>query len=164
MPLELTPFYDRAVIKDPDEYEAAYLNEWLKLGGPNNRSLMLSEIIEVPSDSVRDTFELTRNNIERLRKHVGNHDGHEYSKGSVRFSTFSIVCGYTWVCLVKALEKLKGNKEMMVYSVDCRPRLKPAIPSTYFGNCVGGSMVFVKADDIVGGHGWSRLWWHLLNP
>lgn len=51
LPLELTPFYDRALINNPEEYEAAILNAWLNIDGPNKRNLMVREI-EVPGGSV----------------------------------------------------------------------------------------------------------------
>ncbi|KAF3444867.1 hypothetical protein FNV43_RR14560 [Rhamnella rubrinervis] len=46
-----------------------------------------------------------------------------------------------------------SSRKKLVYTVDCRPRLKLAIPSTCFGNCVGGGLEFVEADDLVGEDG-----------
>ncbi|KAL5552550.1 hypothetical protein UlMin_039951 [Ulmus minor] len=91
---ELEPFYERSLIKDPVGLEELYTNQWLSLDGPNNKSLILWER-KVPSDSVRGTFILTRANSETFRK-LGKGDH------TIRVSTFSLACAYTWVCLVQA--------------------------------------------------------------
>nr|XP_048328103.1 phenolic glucoside malonyltransferase 1-like isoform X2 [Ziziphus jujuba var. spinosa] len=69
LPPELIPFYDRTVIKDPAELEVIHLNELLKQDGPNNRSLTLREA-QVKPGLVRATFELRREEIEKLRNFV----------------------------------------------------------------------------------------------
>ena len=41
---ELTPSFDRMVIKDPAGLEANFLNQWLNLDGPHNKSLKVWEL------------------------------------------------------------------------------------------------------------------------
>lgn len=144
LPDRLTPFYDRTVIKDPGEVEATFLEAWLKQAGPENRSLKLMES-PVPPSSVRATFELSREDIEKLREYVS---GRSSKNGPIRLSTFSVVCGYTWSCIAKSSEISKGKKTILAYNVDCRSRLKPAVPPTYFGNCVIFGMAVAKAEDL----------------
>ncbi|XP_060672544.1 phenolic glucoside malonyltransferase 1-like [Ziziphus jujuba] len=135
LPPDLTPFYDRAAIKDPAELEVIYSNAWLKQGGPNNRSLMLKKD-HVQPGLVRATFELSGEQIQKLRNFVSadqNRSKHQVQ----RISTFSLVFGYTFVCLQRATETKEKNT-MLAFSVDARSRLKPAIPPTYFGNCISG--------------------------
>ncbi|KAK4602417.1 hypothetical protein RGQ29_011461 [Quercus rubra] len=50
---ELTPSFDRMVIKDPAGLEANLLNQWLNLDGPHNKSLKVWELT-TPLDLVRD--------------------------------------------------------------------------------------------------------------
>ena len=144
---ELTPFYDRAVVKDPAGLEAIYATAWLNEKGPNNRSLMVWELKLQPG-LVRGTFELTGENIEKLKKTL--------SKESVplHISTFSITCSYTCICLAKALG-IREKKTHLGFNVDCRSRLKPALPATYFGNCITGRGAFVETEGLLGEDGLS---------
>uniref|UniRef100_A0A2N9GF85 Uncharacterized protein n=1 Tax=Fagus sylvatica TaxID=28930 RepID=A0A2N9GF85_FAGSY len=68
---DLTPSFDRMVIKDPSRLETIYLNQWLNLDGPHNRSLKVWDL-KTPPDVVRGTFELTRTNLEKLRQLITN--------------------------------------------------------------------------------------------
>nr|XP_048328102.1 phenolic glucoside malonyltransferase 1-like isoform X1 [Ziziphus jujuba var. spinosa] len=145
LPPELIPFYDRTVIKDPAELEVIHLNELLKQDGPNNRSLTLREA-QVKPGLVRATFELRREEIEKLRNFVSA--SQNTSKHPVRISTFSLVCGYTIVCLQRAIET-RGEISIFLFSVDARSRLKPTIPLTYFGNCITGCPVVAETEKVI---------------
>jgi hypothetical protein len=59
MPPELTPSFDRTVVKDPAGLEGIFVNQWMNHDGPNNKSLMVWELKASP-DLVRGTFLLTR--------------------------------------------------------------------------------------------------------
>lgn len=145
---ELMPFYNRAVIKDPAGVEAIYVNEWLNHGGPNNKSLMTWDS-QVAPGTVRGTFELSRANIEKLRKSVCPAD----DSSSKRPSTFSLTCGYTWVCLEKARVVTSGERAIFGFSIDARSRLKPTIHPTYFGNCIAGRHVVAETEELAGENG-----------
>nr|XP_048327639.1 phenolic glucoside malonyltransferase 1-like [Ziziphus jujuba var. spinosa] len=147
---ELTPFFDRSVIQDPCGAEEVYLNDCVNRVGPNNRSLMPLEQ-QVPPDSVRGTFELSREKIEKLKKSMFVNII-DKAKHGVHVSTFSVICGYTWVCLAKAL-KMKEKETMLVFSADCRSRLKPNLPTTYFGNCLESRSVVVETQVLLGEDG-----------
>ncbi|KAF3444871.1 hypothetical protein FNV43_RR14564 [Rhamnella rubrinervis] len=142
---ELTPFYDRTVIKDPAGLETIYADAWLNASGPNNRSLTLMDR-PIELGAVRGTFELSGEDVEKLRKSVR---GSEHSK---RRSTFSIICGYAWACVEKAKEK-RETRAALVFPVDCRHRLKPRIHPTYFGNCIAGAFVGVETEELLGENG-----------
>ncbi|RXH68252.1 hypothetical protein DVH24_028399 [Malus domestica] len=153
-----SPSYDRKLIKDPAGLQAIYLNEWLRLGGPNNRSLMPLEV-KGSGDSIRGTFEFTSAKIQMLRHSVmaammakekkkqSDHDSKQ-----LHLSTFSLTCAYTWVCLVRA-EDTKTDKVLFAINVDCRPRLDPPLPVTYFGNCVAAHRAVAETKDLLGEDG-----------
>lgn len=142
---ELTPSFDRSTIKDPDELESFYLNHWVattKLDSKSNpRSLkLLPNLLGVPPKLVRATFQLSRENIEKLREAVVSYHQHGAAglqpTREVRLSTFVLTCAYLSVCLVKARG---GDANRMVYflvAADCRSRLDPPISQNYFGNGV----------------------------
>ncbi|XP_062029554.1 phenolic glucoside malonyltransferase 2-like [Rosa rugosa] len=148
LPDQLKPFYDRSLIQDQKGLGALFANQYQAMDGPNNRSLMVWEL-QVPQDSIRGTFELTRAFIQSLRGHVLAAIG---SDTILRLSTFSLACAYTWVCLVKAEETIE-DKARIIFSVDCRSRLDPPLPATYFGNCLVGCLVVAETKDLLGEDG-----------
>ncbi|XP_057953193.1 malonyl-CoA:anthocyanidin 5-O-glucoside-6''-O-malonyltransferase-like [Malania oleifera] len=159
LPPELTPFYGRADIGDPKGIKQRYLDGWEKSGGPNaNRSLTLIDEFNAPSNTIRGTFMLRPDDIEKLRERVGQTliERKKKKQELPRLSTFVLTCAYVWVCLVKAegLESKDGLAHTcFLFSADCRGRLEPPIPATYFGNCVGGGFARVKVGDVAGEDG-----------
>lgn len=145
LPPELTPFYDRDVVKDPNDFASKYASDWLKQGGPNNKSFMVWNL-PVPEGSTRGVFHLSRANIEKLKQLVlTKHKG----KGKLHLSTFVVSLGYAWVCRVKA-DGTKCKNVGLALNVDCRPRLEPPLPPTYFGNCIAARMPAVETRELLG--------------
>ncbi|KAL4382645.1 Malonyl-CoA:anthocyanidin 5-O-glucoside-6''-O-malonyltransferase [Arachis hypogaea] len=105
LPPELSPFLDREIVEDPKGVEAKYLSDWLKQGGPNNRSLKVWNL-QGPQDSIR----------------------------------------------AKA-EKVNTNRVFVGLNVDCRSRLDPPLPPTYFGNCIGGRLAVAETKGLLGEDG-----------
>ncbi|XP_035551179.1 phenolic glucoside malonyltransferase 1-like [Juglans regia] len=150
---ELTPCYDRMVIKDPIGLEAIYLNQWMNENGPNNKSLMVWEL-KTPPDTVRGTFKLTRANLEKLRQLIMTSmlEDKNKQKQPLHLSTFTLTCAYTFVCLAKA-EQPRDTKYLTAFSVDARHRLEDPIPGTYFGNCVAGRIATLEGNELSGEEG-----------
>ncbi|XP_058739298.1 phenolic glucoside malonyltransferase 1-like [Vicia villosa] len=152
LPNEFRPFYDRKVINDPDGLEAKYLSAWLKQGGTNNRSLKVWDL-EVPEDSVRGLFQLSRLDIEKLKKFVvSKQKGARNENENLHLSTFLVSIAYACVCRVKA-EEIKNKNVIIALNIDCRNRLDPPIPATYFGNCIGARLAVVETSEILGEDG-----------
>ncbi|RHN44430.1 putative anthocyanin 5-O-glucoside 6'''-O-malonyltransferase [Medicago truncatula] len=93
LPHEFCPFYDRKVIKDPNELEEKYLSDWLKQGGTNNKSLMVWDL-QVPEDSFRGLFQLSRSDIKKLKEFVVlKQEGTRNENKSLHLSTFVLSIG-----------------------------------------------------------------------
>ncbi|KAL6139880.1 hypothetical protein ACLB2K_058181 [Fragaria x ananassa] len=152
LPDQLKPFYDRTVVHDPTGLGlgSLYANEWRKMDGPDNKRVMIWDMKAPPPESVRRIFEFTRPKIQTLRQIVLDA---KVSHPIVHLSTFTLVCAYMWVCLVKAQEVDAEKMTIQAFSVDCRARLDPPIPANYFGNCVTGAAGFVKAKELLGEDG-----------
>ncbi|KAM5581193.1 phenolic glucoside malonyltransferase 2 [Rosa sericea] len=152
LPSSLVPFYDRTVVKDLAGLGELYsIHHQNKEGRTDNRSL---SIVSFPKASdreelIRGTFEFTRAFIQTLRGHVVSKMA---SDSSLHLSTFSLVCAYTWVCMVKA-EEIKGEKTVVIFGVDSRSRLDPPIPATYFGNCIVGRVAVAETKGLLGEDG-----------
>ncbi|TQD95256.1 hypothetical protein C1H46_019048 [Malus baccata] len=151
----LLPSYDRMAIKDPAGLHAILSNDWLRYSGSNNRTLMSLGFTGAGS-LIRGSFEITRAKIESLRQSVMSMMAKEKQQAGhsvqLHLSTFSLTCAYIWVCLVKA-EEIKTKKVLLIFSVDCRSRLDPPLPATYFGNCIVARGVIAETDDLMGEDG-----------
>ncbi|KAF2282709.1 hypothetical protein GH714_043685 [Hevea brasiliensis] len=160
---ELIPVLDRSLIQDPEGLYMIYLNNWLeaKLPGLNTinpKSLKLFQGKGVPPNSVRSTFELSREDIQKLRRKViyqleGLHEEDSNQIKSTHFSTFALSFAYTLVCVVKARMPERKRKIVFAFAADCRARLDPPIPPNYFGNCVKGLPIFTDAEALLGDDG-----------
>lgn len=71
----------------------------------------------------------------------------------LRFSTFALTCGYVWVCLVRARGDRGDETICFSFSADCRNRLEPPVPETYFGNCIASAFAEAKGRDLAGEEG-----------
>jgi len=152
LPHEFCPFFDRNVIKDPNELEAKYLSDWSKQGGTNNRSLMVWDR-QVPEDSFRGLFQLSRLNIKKLKEFVvSKQKGTRNEKKNLHLSTFVVSIAYAWVCRMKA-EEIENKNAMMALNIDCRNHLEPPTPATYFGNCIGRRLAIVETSELLGEDG-----------
>ncbi|KAL5739224.1 hypothetical protein ACOSQ2_028404 [Xanthoceras sorbifolium] len=150
--LELTPSFDRTVIKDPAGADVSFVQKWFGLGGqysstPNSRSLKVFPSIGTVKNWVRATFVLTRDDFKKLRDRVHEHEVRESKK--LHLSTFVLTCAYVFVCMVKARGGDGDRQVLLGFTADYRARLDPPIPSNYFGNCVGTAVVFAKARDFM---------------
>lgn len=117
------PLYER-VIKHPALDEIYLKKEKLENFGDDYQPLCLSG----PSDNVRATLVLTRPIINLMKKWVST------KLPELQYvSSFTVACAYVWSSIAKS-----RNDELQVFGfvVDCRARLVPAIPASYFGNCV----------------------------
>ncbi|KAF4375984.1 hypothetical protein F8388_010130 [Cannabis sativa] len=141
---ELTPFYDRTVIKDPSGFDMKFLNYWI--GNPGSTSSdcrnnpKLYEFYQFPSsggpsDLYRATFELSRSDIDKLRQRVSSN--WDSSKPELQLSSFVLTYAYVFYCIIKATEGDESKRKVILgFVADYRNRLTPPVPENYFGNCV----------------------------
>nr|GEU72225.1 malonyl-coenzyme A:anthocyanin 3-O-glucoside-6''-O-malonyltransferase-like [Tanacetum cinerariifolium] len=62
-----------------------------------------------------------------------------------------IACAYMWNCMVKLHNK--DEIALFVFAIDCRSRMNPPIPATYFGNCLTSCMTTTRTNLINGKEG-----------
>ena len=150
LPPELTPCFDRTVVKDPDGIDLIYLKHWMSGSSSNRRSLNVMPVKpeNYYSNLVRMTFELNREDINKLRDKV-NEVLYSTQGGAQYLSSFVITCAHVFVWLVKARDVEANTTVRFVITTDCRSRLDPPIPANYFGNCTGGEFGEAKASDFM---------------
>ncbi|XP_010265764.1 PREDICTED: anthocyanin 5-aromatic acyltransferase-like [Nelumbo nucifera] len=151
LPTESLPIYDRTLIKDPKGIEKIFLSQLVKFfhsetdsHESGERRLKVVDFMSPPK-VVRATFQLNGDNVARLRGRIWAMRKKQEQLPQPRLSTFTVVCAYTWVCLVQA-----GNERFrFLINVDCRSRLDPPLPATYFGNCIGTRIVNAERADLL---------------
>lgn len=150
LPTELTPFYDRSVIKDPIGLDLLYLNQWKDF--TSSSSLMIIQNIrDFPEDLVRATFDLTRENINKLREKVMTVLDHK-GKLPLHLSSFVVTMAYVSTCLINARGGESEQRDVCLgFAADGRSRLDPPVPENYFGNCVSFQITEAKAMKFVDG-------------
>ncbi|OAY60213.1 phenolic glucoside malonyltransferase 1-like [Manihot esculenta] len=62
---ELIPVFDRSLIQDPEGLSMIYLNNWSEADSPTSLKLLQGK--EVPPNSVRSTFELSSQDIQKTQ-------------------------------------------------------------------------------------------------
>ncbi|KAH1040001.1 hypothetical protein J1N35_041744 [Gossypium stocksii] len=156
LPPELTPSFDRSNIKDPTGLDMLFLNKWLAIfdedQGPNTRSLKLPYQFPPGSqEMVRGRFEFSSKDVQQLREKALSKLVNTNEK-KYHLSTFVLTLAYIATCLVKT----KGECDRVVvidFGVDCRSRLDPSLPLTYFGACVMNYSSSTEARNFMGGNG-----------
>ncbi|KAI0493572.1 hypothetical protein KFK09_023691 [Dendrobium nobile] len=102
---------------------------------------------------VHATFTLRKNHILQLKELVHTKQV-EQGKPSYHLSAFVVACAYVWRCLVKTRGCEDGEiNQYFGIVVDWRSRMRPSIPSNYFGNCLVAFLTELKATQLVGNDG-----------
>ncbi|XP_044468139.1 malonyl-CoA:anthocyanidin 5-O-glucoside-6''-O-malonyltransferase-like [Mangifera indica] len=149
---ELIPSFDRTIIKDPAGIDLEYINNWF--GYTNSRSLKVLPNIIPNSDCVRATFELTREDIQKIRNRVlfmlNKDDEKEEDRApeQLHLSTFLLTLAYVFVCMVKARRGEDNRSVIFAFTADYRTRLSPLVPLNYVGNCVMPHLCTATARDL----------------
>ncbi|XP_060202454.1 phenolic glucoside malonyltransferase 1-like [Lycium barbarum] len=145
---EFIPFYDRSLIKDPYEQGMAIWDEIMKKNKPEMR-----DIIVTPLDKVRGTFIIGQDNITKLKNLILSR-----RPSLTHVTSFTITCAYIWTCLIKSEATIKEEinenvLEIFAFVADCRSRLSPPLPPSYFGNCLVTLVTKASRLDLVGTEG-----------
>ncbi|KAH9678460.1 Malonyl-CoA:anthocyanidin 5-O-glucoside-6''-O-malonyltransferase [Citrus sinensis] len=150
---ELTPCFDRTVIKDPDGIDMVYVKHWMDFtGSSDTRSLkVLATAVdkEGSSDFVRKTFELSGEDIKKLRDKVNKINNEAGESKQLHLSTFVLTCAHAYVCQIRAKRVEANTTVEFAVGGDCRGRLDPPVPTNYFGNCIGSVIAEAKASDMI---------------
>ncbi|OIT39989.1 PREDICTED: malonyl-coenzyme:anthocyanin 5-O-glucoside-6'''-O-malonyltransferase-like [Nicotiana attenuata] len=145
---EFVPFYDRSVIKDPYGLGKSIWDEIKKY------KLVLCDTT-TPPDKVRGTFIVSRDDILKLKNLILSR-----RPNLTHVTSFTVTCAYIWTCLIKS-EAATGEEidengvEFFGCAADCRARVNPPIPQTYFGNCIVGYVARTRHADLAGKEGFT---------
>ncbi|CAN1231983.1 Coumaroyl-CoA:anthocyanidin 3-O-glucoside-6''-O-coumaroyltransferase 1 [Linum perenne] len=139
------PYLDRGLIKDQRNLESIFLEQIWKSPLPWDENSVHDKLV----DKVRATFVIDAEDISRLKKSVK-----ASSFKTVKASSFVVVSAFLWINLAK-LQPAGDDDEIYTFFflADCRGRIEPKVPTTYFGNCLVGVNVLLRRRDLVGDGG-----------
>ncbi|CAN0914782.1 Coumaroyl-CoA:anthocyanidin 3-O-glucoside-6''-O-coumaroyltransferase 1 [Linum grandiflorum] len=135
------PVLDRGLIKDPKNYRKLFLDQIWKFAAPWDENSVHDKLL----DKVRATFVIGGEDISRLKKLANG-------------SAFVVASAFVWTNLTKSLAEEEDDDDKIdsyVFPADCRGRIEPKVPTTYFGNCLGGVLVSLRRRDLVGDGGFA---------
>ncbi|KAI9187376.1 hypothetical protein LWI28_027375 [Acer negundo] len=139
----------KTVIKDPTDADVSFVEKLFGLDGiysSNSRSLKVFPTFGKIKSLVRGTFELTREDLKKLRNRVEEYYQVKESKNKIHLSTFVLTCAYVFVCMVKARGGDRDREVIIGFTADYRARLEPPTTSNNFENCV---VSFLKAENLM---------------
>ncbi|KDP27251.1 hypothetical protein JCGZ_19950 [Jatropha curcas] len=156
---ELTPCFDRTDFQDPEGLDMVYLNNWLeaKLPGFNDtpKSLKLLPADNSLSNLARATFDLSPEDIKKLRQKLLSQLDDPNQTKTMHLSTFVLSYAYTLVCIAKA-RMFEGKRKIIIaFAADWRDRLDPPLPKNYIGCCVTTNPIFTEAETLIDENGFS---------
>ncbi|RWR78431.1 phenolic glucoside malonyltransferase 2-like protein [Cinnamomum micranthum f. kanehirae] len=134
------PSFDRSLVKDVKGLKKILLTQTadFKMEETLKGTDVANEV-----HPVRATFVVGRAQIERLRQRV------LASRPELPHCTpFVLTCAHVWVCMVKARGDIGDKTVHFIFAVDCRARLDPTVPATYFANCIGLAFAEAKGCDL----------------
>ncbi|XP_068638397.1 phenolic glucoside malonyltransferase 2-like [Aristolochia californica] len=142
------PSFDRSVVGELQQLRRDFLDYIKRIEIPESSNNPVAERVPV-GRVVLATFVLTRFQIQKLRDLVSS-GGRDVGP---RPSTFVLTLTYTWLCLIKARGLSERKSVYCGFAADFRTRLRPQVPDTFFGNCIGAIFAEGRTTDLTRGDG-----------
>ncbi|KAJ1255111.1 hypothetical protein BS78_K289700 [Paspalum vaginatum] len=122
---------------------------------PANLPLPIQQASNVkPGRLGRETFVLGADDIWALKRRI---DGLAPSANNTKpVSAFVALSALSWTAFVRAKGLAAGEDTHLLFQVDLRARLRPAVSAGYIGNCVRGCVASADAGELVGEEGLLR--------
>ncbi|CAN1844035.1 Coumaroyl-CoA:anthocyanidin 3-O-glucoside-6''-O-coumaroyltransferase 1 [Linum perenne] len=140
------PCHDKELIKENRVLEDAFLDSFWSFKSPWDEESIRRGF----AGKVRATFSISADRISRMKAFVTD-------KGNkiVKASSFVVVSAFLWINLAKLQADDVDDDKIYTYYffADCRGRIEPKVPATYFGNCLIGVEVSLRRKDLVGDGG-----------
>ncbi|XP_074358266.1 malonyl-coenzyme A:anthocyanin 3-O-glucoside-6''-O-malonyltransferase-like [Apium graveolens] len=150
------PSFERSSIKDPHDLSTLMV----KVLGPRiteqiEKLLPQEDIVQDSTKiMVKTTFFLTGGSIQDLKKTILT------KRPTITYlSSFTAACAYLWTCFAKTRATIGGEVHNLDecqnfgFTMDCRARLDPPLPASYFGNCLAPCLGVLTGRVLVGDEG-----------
>ncbi|PAN05981.1 hypothetical protein PAHAL_1G183900 [Panicum hallii] len=144
------PVIDRALIPDPRGLYDIYLKSLPPMISDDGFEF----VSKAPSsfeDKLVATFTLPQNLLVSIKTAVAGEAARRGITPPPRCSSILATYGFIWSCYCRAMRAgttPRRKTSYFLFSVDQRPRLKPAIPGTYFGNCLCPAIATAPEEEV----------------
>lgn len=91
-------------------------------------------------------FKFSESDIDRIKAKVNSHPADE---GSKPFSTFQSLSSHVWNAVTRARQLKPEDYTVFTVFADCRKRLDPPMPESYFGNLIQAIFTITAAGLLV---------------
>ncbi|KAG6386979.1 hypothetical protein SASPL_152161 [Salvia splendens] len=141
------PVFDRSLINYPPKLDSLY---WKN----SQRMPLQSRHPSLPTNRIRSTYSFTQSEIQNLKSSI-----QEKLPNTTRLSSFVAIAAYIWSTLAKSLRSASADNEnddgdaFFLIPIDLRPRLDPAVPGNYFGNCLSFALPRIGRRELAGEEG-----------
>ncbi|KAK1265983.1 Phenolic glucoside malonyltransferase 1 [Acorus gramineus] len=143
--------FDRAVVGHPRNSDIC--RNYLDLFSPSRPTMAIHNFVD-PSKMARRTFIITTKMIQSLKRIATetDRDGDSSQTKKKPPSTFVAVAAHAWTCITRARATEDGQSTLF-FMADCRSRVDPPIPQSFFGNCVKACNMKSSVADLLAGEG-----------
>ncbi|GLJ39665.1 hypothetical protein SUGI_0810890 [Cryptomeria japonica] len=90
-------------------------------------------------------FHFTAQTISKLKR-----EANQGASKDPKISSFQALCAHIWLAITRARGLLPTEETTFKLPVDCRPRIVPPLPSSYFGNAIQMVGTSIKAGELLG--------------
>ncbi|XP_057480855.1 BAHD acyltransferase DCR-like [Actinidia eriantha] len=105
----------------------------LDLSPPSDAPTHTNGDVTVPAPPLRvRVFKFSESAIDQIKSQTNS----TQSDGSKPFSTFQSISTHVWRAVTRARELKPGDITVFTVFADCRKRVDPPMPETYFGNLI----------------------------
>ncbi|VFQ87269.1 unnamed protein product [Cuscuta campestris] len=137
--MTLPPFIDRTVLKSRDPPRPEFHHIEYQPPPTLNTSFENKNVV---SETVVSIFKLTKDQISALKAN-SIEDANE-----IAYSSYEMLSGHVWRCVCKARGLDKGQETKLYIATDGRTRLRPPLPSGYFGNVIFTATPIATSGDL----------------
>ncbi|XP_010273688.1 PREDICTED: shikimate O-hydroxycinnamoyltransferase-like [Nelumbo nucifera] len=144
---KLMPFIDRTVLRARVRKDAAEKTtkfDHIEYKRPPVLVSQVDETEELKKETTVAVLKLSQYQVESLKRRAneGTMDEREYTR-------YETLAGHMWKCASEARGLVDEQETKVHVSVDCRRRLRPALPANYFGNATFPTTPVAKAGDLI---------------
>ncbi|KAM7262683.1 hypothetical protein ACFE04_000366 [Oxalis oulophora] len=148
--IEISPSYERKMIKDNQGLQSIFLKDYRKRISAQKDKVSLSSL-------VRATFLVTPSAMERIKSLILDQcKRNNYISKTMHLSPYVLTCAFVWVCLIKS-KNYDGldwdDSNYFGFIAGGLTRFDTPVPQSYVGNCVGFGRATAMTKEMLGENG-----------
>lgn len=103
------------------------------------------QVSQLSHDLREAVFHFDKDTMTRLKNHVNALN----KKTGIAVSYYKALAAHMWVAITRARKLRAEDETTLTLSIDCRSRLVPPLPTSYFGNAIYGQRITIRAGELL---------------